>query len=155
MAVRRDAGTGRSRFVGGAGDLRRRCLSRVGAGGEHRRTTRMSAGAHQERPCAAKTRDVAEELVDAAIGERVNEQGAAQVRRDGDGVGAGDGARAECAGDVALSAMTSHSASDASNAARSSAIIATPSCPAASSRSTAVDDARRAGARGEQRLRAC
>src|SRR6478609_10720382 len=57
------------------------------------------AGAEQRdesrRPCATKTRDVAEKLVDATIGERVNEEAAAEVRGEADRVGTGDGAGAE------------------------------------------------------------
>jgi hypothetical protein len=46
----------------------------------------------------AEPSDVAEELVDAAIGEWMHEQCAAQFLRDGDGVRAGDGTGPELRG---------------------------------------------------------
>ena len=45
------------------------------------------------QPC-----DVAEKVIDAAIGERMHEQGAAQVLRNGDGIRAGNGAGTELRG---------------------------------------------------------
>src|SRR4029078_12170571 len=104
-------------------------------------------------PCAEKTRDVAENLVDATDGERMNEYGAAQVRGDGNGVRTSEGARAELRGgrrvegdDVAFRAGGAEAGAQSRDRRR--AVMA--------GRIEAVDrrdDARGAGPCGEERLR--
>ena len=73
--------------------------------------------------------------------------------RDGDGVGAGTAQAPNCVGDAAFTAMTSHSASELSKARADVAHDADAVMPGRIELVERGDDARRAGARGEQRLR--